>query len=254
MSSFSGGFGMISSLVTAERALADRGADAVRAGVAAADHHHVLAAGEDRRHVAERLVGDAAVLLRQEVHGEMDAVELAARDRQVARASRRRRQHDRVVAFGDALDRHADADMGVVVEDDALGFHLRDAPVDVTLLHLEVGDAVGEQAAGAWRASRRQVHVVAGARELLRAGQAGRARADHGDLLAGLRGRRLGRDPAFLPAAVDDRAFDRLDGDRRLDQVERAGRLARRRADAAGELGKLLVECRLMSASRQSPR
>ena len=35
---------------------------------------------------------DAAVLLRQKLHGEMDAVELAARDRQVAAASRRRRR------------------------------------------------------------------------------------------------------------------------------------------------------------------
>ena len=40
------------------------------------------------------------------------------------------------------------ADMDVAMEDDALGLHLRDAPVDVELLHLEVGDAVAEQAAG----------------------------------------------------------------------------------------------------------
>ena len=46
--SCSGGFGMISNLVTEQRALAERGADAVRAGIAAADHDHVLALGEDR--------------------------------------------------------------------------------------------------------------------------------------------------------------------------------------------------------------
>ena len=40
---------------------------------------------------APRLAADAAVLLRQEVHREMDAVELAAGDRQVARLLRRRR-------------------------------------------------------------------------------------------------------------------------------------------------------------------
>ena len=57
-----------------ERALADGGADAVGAGVAAADHHDVLAVGENG--LALPSVGFAAhapVLLRQEIHGEMDA-------------------------------------------------------------------------------------------------------------------------------------------------------------------------------------
>ena len=40
---------------------------------------------------------DAAVLLRQVVHGEMDAAQVAAFDRQVARLLRAARQHDRVV-------------------------------------------------------------------------------------------------------------------------------------------------------------
>ena len=40
----------------------------------------------------------APVLLRQELHGEMDAVELAARDRQVARLLGAAGEHDRVVA------------------------------------------------------------------------------------------------------------------------------------------------------------
>jgi hypothetical protein len=47
----------------------------------------MLAAGEDVRRRAERLAGDAAVLLRQEIHREVDAVEVAAGDRQVARRS-----------------------------------------------------------------------------------------------------------------------------------------------------------------------
>ena len=68
-----------------DRALADRGADAVGAGVAAADHDDMLAGGEDRRRRRPAARRDAAVLLRQEVHREMDAVEVAARDRQVAR-------------------------------------------------------------------------------------------------------------------------------------------------------------------------
>ncbi len=84
------------------------------------------------------------------------------------------------------------------------------------------------------------MHVVAGARELLRAGHARRARADHRDLLAGLVRRDFRLDPAVLPGAVDDRAFDRLDGDRVVVDVERAGGFARRRTDAAGELGEII--------------
>ena len=75
--------------------------------------------------------------------------------------------------------------MGAVMEGHALGFHLRDAAVDEVLLHLEVGNAVAQQAAGLGDLLV-DMDVVAGARELLRAGQAGRARADDGDLLAGL--------------------------------------------------------------------
>src|ERR1700710_2107854 len=84
------------------------------------------------------------------------------------------------------------------------------------------------------------MHVVAGARELLGAGHAGRARADPGALLAGLRRRDLRLQPAIVPGAIDDGAFDGLDGDRIVVDVERAGRFARRRADAAGELRKIV--------------
>ena len=88
-----------------ERALADRGADAVGAGVAAADDDDVLAAGEDRRARVLRLAADAAVLLRQEFHGEMDAGELAARDRQIARLLRPAREHKRVEVLEQILGR-----------------------------------------------------------------------------------------------------------------------------------------------------
>ena len=70
------------------------------------------------------------------------------------------------------------------VEDDALGLHLLDAPVDVVLLELEVGNAVAQQAAGLG-ALLVDMHLVADARELLGAGEAGRAGADDGDALAG---------------------------------------------------------------------
>ena len=52
--------------------------------------------------------------------------------------------------------------------------------------------------------------------------------------------RRLGDDPALLEALVDDRALDALDRHRRLVDAEHARPFARRRADAAGELGEVV--------------
>src|ERR1051325_3772062 len=66
-------------------ALPERRADAVRPRVASANHHHLLAFGEDRLDIALRLAGDAAVLLWQEIHGEMNAVKIATRYGKVAR-------------------------------------------------------------------------------------------------------------------------------------------------------------------------
>ncbi len=96
------------------------------------------------------------------------------------------------------------------------------------------------------------MHVVSGAGELLRAGKARRTRADHGNRLAGLDRRRLGLHPAFGKRAVDDRAFDRLDRDGVVVDVERARGFARRRADAAGELGEIVG--RVQVARRLAPR
>ena len=87
------------------------------------------------------------------------------------------------------IARRRAADMRAIVEGDAFGFHLRDAAVDDVLFHLEVGNAVTQQAAGLGEFLE-HMHVMAGARELLRAGQARRAGADHRDLLAGLAARR----------------------------------------------------------------
>ncbi len=61
-------------------------------------------------------------------------------------------------------------------EGHALGRHLVHAAVDQVLFHLEVGDAVAQQAADAVLLLE-QRHVMAGARELLGAGHAGRAGA-----------------------------------------------------------------------------
>ncbi len=84
------------------------------------------------------------------------------------------------------------------------------------------------------------VHLVPHARELLRRRETRRTRPDDGDLLAGLVCGHLGHDPAFLVPLVDDGALDRLDGDRLVVDVERAGRFARRGAHAPRHFGKVV--------------
>ena len=133
--------------------------------------------GAVRRGRGLGVAGAALVLLRQEVHGEMDAGELAARHRQVARPLGAAGQHHRVVVVAAA---HRPSTVTPTstpgAELDALGLHLLDAAVDQVLFHLEVGDAVAQQAADAV-ALLEQRHGVAGAGELLGAGEARRGRS-----------------------------------------------------------------------------
>jgi hypothetical protein len=68
--------------------------DAVGAGVAAADHDHVLPRGRYRR---VRRTGDEAVARVEVLHREVDAVELAPGHGQVTRHARARRDDDCVV-------------------------------------------------------------------------------------------------------------------------------------------------------------
>ena len=194
------------------------------------------AAGRGAQFVIAR---DALVLLGQELHGEAHAGHFRAGDRELARVFRPARQHHRVEVLLQGLERNVDADLLRGFEGHPFRFHLLGAAVDEMLFHLEVGDAIAEQTADAVRLLEHR-HRVPGARQLLRAGQARRTRADDGDLLAGLLLGHLRRDPPFLPPAVDNRAFDRLDGHRLVDDVQGARRLAGRGADAAGEFGEVV--------------
>src|SRR5699024_3327811 len=89
----------------------------------------------------------------------------------------------RVVA--DALARWLRTDQDARAELHTFLAHLLEAAVDGALLELEVRDAVAKQAADAV-ALLEDRYVVAGARELLRAGEPRRPGADHRHLLAGL--------------------------------------------------------------------
>ena len=84
-------------------ALAVHGAEAIRAGVAAADDHDVLAGGVDPRQFVAFAV---AVLLRQVIHREVHALELASGHVQIARLAGAAGEQDRIeVAHADPAPR-----------------------------------------------------------------------------------------------------------------------------------------------------
>ena len=67
-----------------------------------------------------------------------------------------------------------------------------------------------------------------------------RAGSDDRDLLLCARFRNFRTNPSFLERMIDDGALDHFNRDRRLIDAEHACRLARGRADAAGELGEVV--------------
>src|SRR5215813_3441993 len=166
--SLSGGCGMISSWVTDLAPCRIGGADAVAAGIAAADHDHMLALGADLRPGPLRLARHPPVLLRQKCHRIHQAIELATRRgrKEIERQLGSTRQQQRVVARLELARGQIAADVDVQMKHHAFGLHLLDAPLDDALFHLEVGNAVAQQSTGG-RVLVVDVHLVAGTRQLL---------------------------------------------------------------------------------------
>ena len=133
-------------------------ADTVTARVAPANHDHVLAVCAQL--LFERVARIDLVLLGQELHGKVNTVQLAPWDGQVSGLLRARAHEHRIEVFLKLLG--ADVLLGPIghfgifgpcahqhasFKDHAFGLHLLDAAIDVRFLHLEVWDAIAQQAA-----------------------------------------------------------------------------------------------------------
>jgi hypothetical protein len=172
----------------------------------------------------------------------MDAVELAAGYRQVTRNARAGCDDDRVVGRTKLVTTDVDSRVDAEAELDALGEQLVETTLDDALLDLELRTP-----------NRTRPPPTRRARARSPSGRGVRAAARRRALQDRTRSRppcgrcgwsRAGDDPAFLPGAVDDRELDLLDRDRvAFADLEHAGGLARCRAEATGELGKLFVRC-----------
>jgi hypothetical protein len=212
----------------------------------------MLAAGEDRLRWQSGSSETRRFCCGRKLHGEMDAVELAAgigRSRGFSAppvSSTASWLASSSFAFTSC--RH-----GVVVEGDALGLHLATRRSMWRLFHLEVGNAVAQQAAGLG-VLLVEMHLVAGARQLLGGGHAGRAGADDGDLLAGLLRGASGFSQPFFQArsTMAHSIVLMVTGVSSMLSVQDASHGAGQTRPVNS--GKLLVEWRLREASSQSPR
>ena len=230
--------------------MAIAGAHAVRARITTTDHDDVLAVSPQ---LAFELVARIdLVLLGQELHGEMHARQFTPRHGQIARLlGATRQQHGIKVflqlcgrngllgpvghlrVFGHFADQHTGADRHAF-----LG-QLVGPAVNVRFFHLEVRDAITQQATDAVVLFK-QRHVMPDPCQLLGCRHAGWAGAHHGNLLAGFDTGRLRQHPALGPSAVDDGVLDRLDAHRFIVHVQRASRLAGCRTNTTGEFGKVV--------------
>ena len=204
-------------LVDRPGAVAVGRAETIGAGVTSADDDHVLAFCADGRFVEVALLD--LVRPGQEFHGLVNTGQLAALDREIAGLGCAAAQDDGVMLDTQFVGGHVDAHIHVGPEDRPLGLHLFKATVEVTLFHLELGDAVAQETADAI-GSFVHDHLVSGTGELLGGCEAGGARADYGNLLARLGGRRHRHDPTLGEGAVDDLDLDALDRDGRLVNAE----------------------------------
>src|SRR5258708_3442387 len=122
---------------------------------------------------------------------------------------------------------------------DTFGHDLLDTAIDQVLFHLEIGNAVAQQAANAVGLLEYR-DVVTGARKLLGGGETGGTGPDHCNALPAALLWRLGFDPAFAERMIDDAFLDLLDGHGWFVDAEHAGGFAGRGADAPGELRKIV--------------
>ena len=226
--------------------VAHGGSNTIGARVTASDHDDVLPGGSDKGVLVPlrfqgSLLGheEALLVLREELHGKVNALEVAARNGQVTRLGSADGEGKGVVVGPELVDVDVTADIGVRNELNALLSEKVDAAVDGLLLELHVGDAVHEKtpdAIGPLVDGDLMTHLV----ELVGCGKAGGSRSHNSDCHSSpiLDDARL--DQAIIPGPVNDGIFNVLDGDRTVDEAGDARALAGCGADTSGELWEVV--------------
>jgi hypothetical protein len=176
----------------------------------------------------------------QELHGEVNALEVAVRNGKVTRHGSTSGDDHRVVLLLERVKGNialANKAAGDVL--DALSGHEVNTALDDVLVELHVRDTVHEKTTDTVRALVNG-HLVASLVELIGGSEASRTGTNDGDCLTRAELGR-GRDhPAHLEATVDNGTLDRLDANGILVDAEYASTLARSRANTTSELGEVV--------------
>ena len=234
-----GGLGHHLQLGHAGAAVADAGAHAVVAGVAAAHDDHVLTLGGGVGAVGQIGIQQGTGGLLQKVHREPHPVQLPAGNGQIPGLGGAAAQHHRVKVPPQLLRAEVLAHIHAGAEGDALGGHLVQPPLDHRLLQLHIGNAVYQKASGPVFPLQHG-NAVAPAVELVGAGQTGGAGAHHRHLLAGAGPGRPGGHESPVPGVLNDAQLVVLDGDRVPVEAAGAGRLAQGGTHPAGKLREVV--------------
>ena len=168
----------------------------VAARIAAPDDHGMLAAGIQRRSISrgKGVPRHAAVLAGQKIHGKMNAVKLPPGDRQITGPGGTGTEYDGIKlreVFSPAIA----PGFNPCFKDDPFGRHQIQAAIEHPFFQLEIRNAITQEPPGPIRPFEHR-YPVADLIELLRAGQPGRPRTDHGHPFFGALRRRLGYHPA----------------------------------------------------------
>src|SRR5690606_5260989 len=220
-------------------ALADRGAIAVHRRIAAAEHHHPLAAQVDevfRRFLEAQVAVDVGD---KEIQGVMHARQIFAGEAAL-HVGVGAHAHEHGVVFGQQLlDADVPADLGIETELDAHAAEDFPAAAEHALFQLELGDTEGQQAAD-FRVAIEHHRGHAIAHQYVGTTKTGRAGTDDGNALAG--GLDLGhiRTPAHGEGRIGNVFLHRADGHRAEAVVQGASTLAQTilRTDTSTDLGQ----------------
>ena len=223
----------------ARGALANGGAVAVHARVAAAEHDDPFILEIDVRRI-RFIVAELAIRVADEVGQRLDnAGQVLARESAPDVLVGAHAEKHRIVLFDEVLERFVLADARVEHELHAHAFKQLAAPYNDVLLEFEGRDAVGQQAAdfGVGIVNDRANAVAC---QHIRRGEARRTRADDADNLAGVEDIRHVRPPALGDSLIGNVFLDAADRDRTVGVLERAGAFAKPvlRTDTTADLGQ----------------
>ena len=220
--------------------LSTGGSHTVGARITAAQHDTNLAPCKDLFIRIGRITGTAAVLLAEEVHCQVDAVEIGPRNIEHSWLFRTAGEAYGVVVLQQVVSGQILAGLHLREKLDSLFLHQADAPVEDVLLQLEIRDAVAKQSPdtiGLLQHRYRMPEAV----QPLGSGQPRGPRPDHGDPLAGTDRWGPGEHPALFEAPLDHGQLELPDGHRLVVNGQGTGEFAGRWTHATSDLRKAVT-------------